>query len=1058
MVQTVRIFLASSSELAEHRREFELFIGRQNKLLVDRGVFLKLVMWEDFIDAMDQTRLQDAYNKALKECELFVMLFRTKVGKYTAEEFEKAFGQFKATGWPRIWTYFNRMPVDIDSISEDDFLSLKRFQKQLLALGHFQNVYENHDKLCGHFHEQLDKLEADGFFARSPAGSTEPSTDVPQPTAEQLRPYLTRRNEHWRSSAAGKLDQRFVNLTLMFDHGLEYDGPRHEAQRRFDLLAELLATRPDVGAWVLVGSPGAGKSTVLQHHEMATAEAALGLFAALKDSAEAAGAPADQRPEVCIWHRLSEYSFDSPAPDDWLALPTRWPQGLPPWPELLRVARVRFLLDGLNEIKASDRSRQLQAIQRWTDWAAAHASRGDLLAPVFSVRTLDQSPLSSKDFEVRQIVLSPWEREQIEAYCATRFGADNALWPVIEQDTALLELSALPFNLWAQCKLFNTLGRPARDRAELMSGMFWQMLSRRTGDAPLQVEGLLGDEDRQLIASGAWKETLRALPERHGCLVPWLDETLQRLHRRGRQVSVTRDELLAGLTPRPGWAAPADWLHAVRSLELIGLGGHDEYSTEPLLRCTHQLWQEFFAARGIRQLPTSQPEQLPDLRAPALPPLDQTLAKLGTQEPLPGPDPSHWEEPVKLAVQLVRDPLPWLRVLEQQNLALAGRAAVACRDKVEQLHGMRGQTILDGLRQALLARSRDPQTDLRLRIEAGLVLGELGDPRFEERQGPHGRYLWPKQWVQVPGGVYRIGDDSSSEPDEKPEVDVTIEPFEMVFAPVTNAEYRCFIEAGGYQDEQWWQGETARRWLNEGVRNEAEIERMGVLFAELRQKGEAWIAARPYLTEVNREWYRERSTESEVRHAELLDFWYGAKRFDLPQEWLNPLFNASAQPVVGICQFEALAFARWLQAQSGQTVRLPTEVEWEAAACGPAALRWPWGDADPQHWQINADPAHLRGTSPVGVFAQSDMQDGLTDMAGNVWEWTTSLYTERLDEPDFNSEPPEGLARRVVHGGSWNDPTVNCRAPFRDGCPPVDRYHYLGFRLVLTRPIQRTEP
>lgn len=123
--------------------------------------------------------------------------------------------------------------------------------------------------------------------------------------------------------------------------------------------------------------------------------------------------------------------------------------------------------------------------------------------------------------------------------------------------------------------------------------------------------------------------------------------------------------------------------------------------------------------------PPTQPAQLPDLRPPTLPPLDETLARLGHQEPLPPPDPSHWEEPVKLAVQLVRDPLPWLQALAPQNLALAGRAAVACRQKAEALP--HGRAVLDDLRQALLPRSRDPAVDVRLRIEAGLVLGELGD-------------------------------------------------------------------------------------------------------------------------------------------------------------------------------------------------------------------------------------------------------------------------------------------------------------------------------------------
>ena len=55
------------------------------------------MLWEDFLDAVSQTRLQDEYNQAIRECDVFVMLFHTKVGQNTKEEFETAFGQFKAT-------------------------------------------------------------------------------------------------------------------------------------------------------------------------------------------------------------------------------------------------------------------------------------------------------------------------------------------------------------------------------------------------------------------------------------------------------------------------------------------------------------------------------------------------------------------------------------------------------------------------------------------------------------------------------------------------------------------------------------------------------------------------------------------------------------------------------------------------------------------------------------------------------------------------------------------------------------------------------------------------
>lgn len=101
----MKIFLASSSELASDRKAFEAFVDQQNKLLVDQQLLLELVMWEDFLDAMSQTRLQDEYNKALRSCDVFVMLYHTKVGKFTGEEFETAFGQFQETNRPRIYTY-----------------------------------------------------------------------------------------------------------------------------------------------------------------------------------------------------------------------------------------------------------------------------------------------------------------------------------------------------------------------------------------------------------------------------------------------------------------------------------------------------------------------------------------------------------------------------------------------------------------------------------------------------------------------------------------------------------------------------------------------------------------------------------------------------------------------------------------------------------------------------------------------------------------------------------------------------------------------------------------
>ncbi|MGH8628582.1 MAG: hypothetical protein ACREYC_26055, partial [Gammaproteobacteria bacterium] len=163
-MQTKRIFLASSAELAEDRKEFEIFINRKNKDWVDQGVFIELIVWEDFLDAVSKRRLQDEYNEAIRESDIFVMLFWTKVGQYTEEEFETAFRQFKATNKPFIFTYFKDAAISSGSADQKDLMSLSAFQKKLDTLGHFKTIYKNIDQLKFHFHQQLDKLAKNGFI------------------------------------------------------------------------------------------------------------------------------------------------------------------------------------------------------------------------------------------------------------------------------------------------------------------------------------------------------------------------------------------------------------------------------------------------------------------------------------------------------------------------------------------------------------------------------------------------------------------------------------------------------------------------------------------------------------------------------------------------------------------------------------------------------------------------------------------------------------------------------------------------------------------------------
>ncbi|MBL8472411.1 MAG: hypothetical protein KF778_03550 [Rhodocyclaceae bacterium] len=166
-MQTIKIFLASSAELAPERLRFEQYIGRKNKDMHARGVFFELLQWEDFLDAMSHTRLQDEYDRAIRGCDLFVMLFWTKVGKYTEEEFDTAFRQFKSTDKPFIFTYYKDLPAAGDG-SAAAAASLQAFQARLAALGHFQTRFKEAADLLLHFDAQLDKLAARGFIEFSP--------------------------------------------------------------------------------------------------------------------------------------------------------------------------------------------------------------------------------------------------------------------------------------------------------------------------------------------------------------------------------------------------------------------------------------------------------------------------------------------------------------------------------------------------------------------------------------------------------------------------------------------------------------------------------------------------------------------------------------------------------------------------------------------------------------------------------------------------------------------------------------------------------------------------
>ena len=154
-MRKVKIFLASSNELIVDRDKFELEINQKNKKWVDQQVFLELNRWEDLTAKMSKTRSQDEYNKAIKACDIFVMLAHTKVGRFTEEEFDQALESLMEKGKPDVFTYF-KPPSNCTKSNRKDLESLWDFQDKLEALGHFHRPYSDSNELWKLFNNELE--------------------------------------------------------------------------------------------------------------------------------------------------------------------------------------------------------------------------------------------------------------------------------------------------------------------------------------------------------------------------------------------------------------------------------------------------------------------------------------------------------------------------------------------------------------------------------------------------------------------------------------------------------------------------------------------------------------------------------------------------------------------------------------------------------------------------------------------------------------------------------------------------------------------------------------
>lgn len=245
------------------------------------------------------------------------------------------------------------------------------------------------------------------------------------------------------------------------------------------------------------------------------------------------------------------------------------------------------------------------------------------------------------------------------------------------------------------------------------------------------------------------------------------------------------------------------------------------------------------------------------------------------------------------------------------------------------------------------------------------------------------------EWITIPAGEFLMGSDKNQDKrafdSEMPQHRLSLPTFQISKYPITNAQYQLFVDDGGYTS----------RWMR------------------------CW-------TELG---WKLHIHEKRIRKSNI-----------------DATINMQDHPIVGVSWYEAVAYCNWLSIQLQRDVRLPSEAEWEKAARGANGRIWPWGNSSPTKEQCNFG-GNVGRTTSVFSYPNGASPYGVMDMAGNVLEWTRSLYmpypyhVELLEDTGLSGE-------RTLRGGTWNLFMNDLRCAARYHNSPKYRIDWIGFRVT----------
>ncbi len=791
---------------------------------------------------------------------------------------------------------------------------------------------------------------------------------------------------------------------------------------RVEDITEAMARYP---ALALLGEPGAGKSTTLKK---------VALDAARRRLETGAGS-------IPLLVSLADYR-DTPSP--YAFIEAAWEQhlGRDDLAKRLQRGEVCLLCDALERDAVLRCARLPAARGAWARFVGEWP--GNQI--IFTCRTRDYSePLG-----LPQVTIEPLDDPRVQEFLGKYLSPPAAADAWRRLDGApLLALVRNPYYL-------NILA----------------FIIERGGVWPANPAQMFGDFVKLLLG----REQRRGHPD-------WIDAPVlanalsglaERIQPLGAGTRLPRHEMLAHI---PAEALGPDGMTPVSPQAVLRLG-----HAATLLECEgppdaekvrfyHHLLQEYFVARAMVGRFAAGEDLAERWRQPRLAAEMPDPEPLADDEPLPPLPSTRWEEPTILAVGLAADPVAFVEAVRRVNPALAARCLVeAGIGRPDDLvHAVQGD---------LLADMGSRRVHLRARLAAGDALGRLGDPRFRAIVVDGQRVLVPPL-VRVPAGAFPMGSSRwdvwqlarrgvTWAEDEQPRGRVELPAFWIGQYPVTNAEYACFIDAGGYHEGGLLAHNAARAWLRGELGDAGAVEGIMDNWRVLRAEADPVARMRRWgwSPQAITTWEQVlRMSEDEVRA--LLQKQYADRPHDRPAYWRDAQLNSPSQPVVGVNWFEAGAYCAWLDERlrrdeaivlpgnpadgfpDGYEVRLPTEAEWEVAGRGACGRSYPWGN----RWdagRANTWEGHVLRPSPVGVYPDGATPEGIHDLSGNVWEWTRSLYQPYPYRGDDGRNAPEADGRRVVRGGSWDDDQRLARCACRDEAGP-DLFHtHLGFRVVLS--------